>query len=844
MAVRAWTVLLLVTFADSAAAADADFQQRPTAMAAADGVHIRFALSRPADAEVAVLDARGRIVRHLAAGVLGGGSPPPSPLQPGLRQQLAWDGKNDWGQPAGGGPFRVRVRTGMTANFGRILGASPYTGNVTDTPYRAPVNGLVTDGQGQLYVKLMSSVGSHGNSGLWPWHLRKFDKTGRYLKTLLPYPPSTNPMHASGFTLVDAGDGAFTPANQNSLYPVFYVFGDEIVNRLIDGQIVFVNSRTRELNFFRVDGSNALRTVRMWSDKDQLRLPSWLAIQVAISPDGRYAYYSNAAGTAYDGKTPADIDPRWPQGRIYRHDLSRADVGPERFFDLTLPDFRQQKYWMPSAWDKKTAAAGIDVDGQGNVLVGDLVNQAVVEISPEGRLLTTTPVTWPDRVLVSRRSGALYAISRPVSRGALPPAELVKITGRGAAARIASRIALEGSVGGACALDESGPVPVLWLAGGGALIRVEDRGHELAVTGTDFLQRDPNAITFVGYMDVDPEAELVYVTRTRETVWRFQGDTGAGGPLPIKAVDLAVGPGGMVYTWGVDGGYAGPLARFTRQLKPAPLPASGVHTYGRVSGRAGRGCAVGGLDVDSRGRVYVADGVNVCHVRVYDADGQLVQSPHKIKSDDPQQRGELPAAVDHVSGYGGSLRVDPAGNIYLLQYGVPKGHKPPPGYADDEAYRAMVGTILKFSPEGAKRRTPLQEGGRGGDPLAYEGTLGMYPGCAPISGWRCDGACACTKPRFDVDAYGRLYIPNGVTFSVSVRDNAGNEIARFGHYGNFDAQGPSSAEPQPDIPLGWPVAVGASDRAIYVGDCLNHRVVRVDKTFAAEATCDVPPGGH
>ncbi len=73
---------------------------------------------------------------------------------------------------------------------------------------------------------------------------------------------------------------------------------------------------------------------------------------------------------------------------------------------------------------------------------------------------------------------------------------------------------------------------------------------------------------------------------------------------------------------------------------------------------------------------------------------------------------------------------------------------------------------------------------------------------------------------------------------MSVRDNADNEILNFGGYGNFDAQGPKSAEPKPGIPLGWPIFAGASDKYIYVGDGLNHRVVRVDKTFAAEETVD------
>jgi hypothetical protein len=283
----------------------------------------------------------------------------------------------------------------------------------------------------------------------------------------------------------------------------------------------------------------------------------------------------------------------------------------------------------------------------------------------------------------------------------------------------------------------------------------------------------------------------------------------------------------------------GPIARYTRDFKPAPLAATGQHTYGQVSGRAGRGSSVCGMDVDREGRVFVVDGSNLCHARAYGADGALVDFGRKIAVRGAKTPVDIPVFIDQVSGYGGSLRIDPAGNVYLLQSGLPKGFVPPRGFEKDEAYRVTAGTILKFGPRGGERATRLNEGGRGGDPLAFSGVLNHYPDCGPISGWKCDGSCACTKPRFDVDAYGRIYIPNAVTFKVSVRDNAGNEIVRFGGYGNFDAQGPASAEPRPAVPLGWPITVGAGEKYIYVGDCLNHRVVRVDKAWAAEEICAV-----
>jgi hypothetical protein len=832
--------VLLLSFGSWAAAAEAvKLVDPPKVVRVGTGYQVSFAVDRSTDVEVAILDGDENVVRHLAAGVLGGKNPPPPPLRPGLAQNLAWDGKDDDGKAVDTN-FQVRVRAGTRVKLGRMIGGSPYTGSVAIMPYRAPVNGVVTDAQGNLLVLMMSDVGSHGNSGRWPWQLRKFDAQGTYQRTILPYPPSTKPAQASGYTFVPTNDQRFVPANQSSLYPVFASLGNEILPRLASGRVVFVHTETRELNFLALDGSNQLQTVTMWPAGSKLKCPSWLDIQVALSPDGKTAYYSNVAGTAYDGRKPDDIDADWPQGRIYRYDLSQTGSIPTPFFDLTLPDFHEKPYWMPSAWDKKTAAAGIDTDAAGNVLVCDLVNHHVVEISPAGKQLSATPVPWPDKVLVSRQTGDLYVISRKVSRGSLPPATLTKISGRGEQAKVTATLPLEGLIGAGCTLDESGSKPVLWLAGPrgenqretGAVIRIEDRGDKLAITGDQFLNRDPNAITFVSYTDVDRERELVYVTRSGGTIWRFDGLTGKGGPLPIRAADLAIGPRGEIFTLGTVGSFEGPLARFTRDLKPIAAATSDTNAFGYVSNRAGRGISICGLDVDSQGRVFATYGSNECHVRVFDARGELVDYPRKIN--DVRGAGEIPVAIAGVTGFGGSLRVDRAGNIYLLQGGLPPKTLVPAGFESDEAYQHAVGTIYKFPPTGGELQSSNNR------VKSVSGAIAQYVGCGSVSQWRAAGSCVCTKPRFDVDDFGRLYIPNSITFSVSMRDNADNEIAKFGDYGNFNCQGPGSLEPQPAIPLGWAVTASATDRHIYVGDCLNHRVVRVDKQFDVEATATVP----
>ena len=133
-----------------------------------------------------------------------------------------------------------------------------------------------------------------------------------------------------------------------------------------------------------------------------------------------------------------------------------------------------------------------------------------------------------------------------------------------------------------------------------------------------------------------------------------------------------------------------------------------------------------------------------------------------------------------------------------------------------------------------------------------EGAVQAYPGLAPFShtGFGGNSCCVCRGARFDLDRYGRLVMPNAITNSVTLLDNAGNRIIEFGRYGNFDSQyvNPSlqekGKEPKPTvavpaIPLAWPTGAGCSEDHIYVNDTYNRRIVRVDKVWAAETTCDV-----
>jgi hypothetical protein len=102
------------------------FTSGPEASLQGGKITITFTASASTDVEVAILDAQGKIIRHLAAGVLGGTNPPPEPLQAGLSQTLVWDGFDDYYASATGGPFKVRVRLGLNPTFEKSISTKVF----------------------------------------------------------------------------------------------------------------------------------------------------------------------------------------------------------------------------------------------------------------------------------------------------------------------------------------------------------------------------------------------------------------------------------------------------------------------------------------------------------------------------------------------------------------------------------------------------------------------------------------------------------------------------------------------------------------------------------------------
>ncbi|MHC4914235.1 MAG: hypothetical protein ACYTGB_01985 [Planctomycetota bacterium] len=346
----------------------------------------------------------------------------------------------------------------------------------------------------------------------------------------------------------------------------------------------------------------------------------------------------------------------------------------------------------------------------------------------------------------------------------------------------------------------------------------------------------------------DRSREGVLVRQWAGAKWvRIDGRSGEVEPLPFSAADVALDAEGYIYAH--SGGYQvdGKLTRYSPDGKPAPFPggANSLTVPGTIRGGNMRG--VRGLTVAPDGSIYVL------HFKGHqDKDKDWSTVLLDVLAPDGKVRRR---SVLTLTAGAGCVRVDRAGNMWVAEDVMPPDQPLPPEFAavkgrDRYVYSYIYGSILKFGSKGGKvtayrrgREKPPEEGVRGVNrhwsgtrQVRVTGELkGFFPGVAPTGSG--SGMCACYVPHFDLDGFGRAFVPDVPRFSVRVLDSAGNQLARIGTYGNADSAGPGSKVPQPKIPFGWPAYVAVTDEAVYVSDMLNRRVARLTLHSEVEETC-------
>lgn len=828
----------------AAGAADIRFTSLPTAVRAGDGVKIEFAVSEPAAVEVAIVDAAGSIVRHLAAGLLGPSAP--APLAAGtLQQSLTWDRRDDSGQPVAGA-VKARVGLGVSARIEKHLGFDPFT-------FRG-IAALAVSSKGELYV--LETQTSYGASSL-----RVFSREGAYLRTILPYSAKLSPAQTDPIGQLTLPDGTRVPivynAHGQNLSP--YTSGMKNQTMAFDAQdnlvlfsavgtmaehgpprfILFLDEQGGATAKHGFIGPPLLPARNFMGGVGESYAPYF--DHLAVSPDGQFIY---VAGSRLDK----------PRHAVYRL----------RPTDRELPTS-----WLGQAQTNGTDEAhfnnphGIAVDRAGRLYIADRGNDRIVVHAPDGRRLGQFPVASPLQLRVHPESGRLYVSSvKTDDRGRIGECALLSFDAFTEGATPKKLAELTGIKGGmVMALDGSSTPPRLWLAMNAAfgqdLVPVIDSGDKLEMgkgLGRAGGLRQPM------FVSADYPHGKVYVTELSNS--QRQLDIG-GGPMKIfpkggeavadrsGAVHIIEGfpPRVFLYRYDVDG-------------KPLNYPGTNSNHIGPIT-TASKGPNVGfrGHTFAANGDIYIlemsfyGDG----RVNVYGPDGTLKKE--NLITHLPN--GSTGIAVDRAGNVIVGTNIKPTAQPYPADFmGVlPKQgwvwwRKPQPAPWNRTYYNPYLyhwGMAFKFPPAGGAFFRNFKEVGGGGAPpmeipkeatlysvgylnglVGVLGALWGFQGYGPVAATNLDWgdpSCVCMGARLCVDDFGRVFVPDPFRFAVNVLDANGQLLGRIGRYGNAD---------DPGIALAWGGYASWSADHLFVGDTANRRVSMIAVEPAQAKIVDLP----
>jgi hypothetical protein len=735
--------------------------------------------------------------------------------------------------------------------------------------------GMAVDANGDLYYMGLRSQ----DASLY--FLRVYDRTGKFLREILPYPSTLKPDERKPFGAVDGVNPEPVPQNYYSLWPNFYPFHQQKVKLLglhpTDGSVVLMSESPHAIYRLRkTDGAAGTPFTETFWPKGRGPGRTVSLPMGAFAPDGKTFYFT---GFASDPALKLKTDP-FPDGRVYKW---QAGKEPETFVDIPLPADAPKPTLAWHYSGNICTLHGVTVDKAGRVFVCDALAGKVWVHAAHGKQVGSVAVKGAYHVTVDNKTGALYVLTRRNTGYHKWERNLVKLSGWKDDAKVLDTLKFPETGGAAdpfLAVDWSATPTQLWVGGAPSqesVTRIIDDG-KLTVK-EDLAERGKLASGYAVRLAVDPEADLVYINNGWAHNLRYNGLTGEyagalkdGLPDPILGSELCVRKDGMIYRGGTN--YSGTISRLDRDLKPAPL--EGKKEFGYYYGRMGGGYFGNhGCTVAADGRLFLLAMFNWCQYGVIEigpdgkaVDGGRLKDVAWSDKDNYGKAGVVSARIGWLPTQCGGVKVGAGGNLYVGLRMLPRDFEISKSAAQINGYDKMVGSVIKFTPigggvfpddgqKGTFKNGPLEfkipEMFAPGLPMGglvtqhgtrfkktyIEGAQRAFAGLAPFSGFDRSDGCVCQTPRFDVDDFGRVYIPNALTCSVAVADDAGNEIATFGSYGNFDSQGPKSAIPRPAIPLAYPVAVQVSQKHIYVADSANRRVVRVDVRWKAEAKCPV-----
>ncbi|MBM4035107.1 MAG: hypothetical protein FJ291_25465 [Planctomycetes bacterium] len=788
------------------------FATEPKAAKAGQGWEVSFALAAPSDVTVRVADAAGRVIRHLACGMVGleRAAKPFAPNS--LAQKIAWDGKDDGGKTAAAEGCRFVVAVGTRARFDKFILWNPAGFGVLGAPNWAFPGAIAVGPKGELHV--VEQYGVHYST------LRVFDREGRFVRCLWPLSldkprEALEPFFASTMTIWPADvapwgatDWAGRTVPRSVSHSAFYWYGVRTNAMAVapDGRVILTDAHVTSKTSLLTIASNGLpenvQGTFPWLDRNSYA-KHW---DLAVGPDGSLYLSDKGYGVV------AHLDARTLKP------ISSFSYRGTQQLDAPTYLLGEPRLEKAGVWDPLWALA---VDKEGRIWLANPREGRIKVFRKDGLLLTSfdrIALAAGERKLnagevalaANHKSGAVY-LNIPVERERrlvkLAFDERPKVVAEAPLPRNAKRIAADGEG------------DLVWaIVGYDVLFRVRDLGDKLegkAIEGlanktltfprlmsvggdgtlcladaaSNYIQTDVEGNAFKrfawygagghGYSAVDPEGNwsvAVTIGRDRHEVWKLspEGTRLKLGDKEAIALEGVKEPKGLCLAPNGD-----ILVAVTTTLPPE------------------REKALGGIfgSVDVKGAEH-----NYSRVDVYAPDGTLKKS-----------------GLVRLQGVN-DVKLARDGSLYVIETGLCHGaHKRRAAKLDNKQF-TLYNRLLKFAPEGGVR-----DGA---------GQLWSHRGLSGVSSYTCAGECPAAQLCVDPDD--RVWLPDPAMYNVAALDAAGNLMFRAGAYGNADCRGGGAdalvpgtrVVRHPEVPLARPFGIAVWNDWLLIADMHSHRVLR------------------
>jgi len=396
-----------------------EFQVEPTITKNEKGFDIYFETKGFCDVTIVIEDLSGKILRHLASGVLGANAP--EPLSKNSKtQKIYWDGKNDQEKYLDNlENYIVRVSLGLKPQFEKTLYWTPYRRIEQKSPSIVCVpEGVVVyeGGKAMDFIRMYQHDGSYLRS-VYPFSNSSVKKVTGLLWHNYPQDGKDSPLKTNFLqnTMLTSGDNSVPLTYKADKKEFVSVVGKAPQHYGMSGSAATAIAVQKnklalvhlKLNRLGLNGDNegqnleGPKTSITTADREKYIHGKNLEASpksCAISPDGEWLYLTGYSWTAYQ-----HTGGYWVE---WLNCLARIKYDGSGSLEIIAGSDKLDEIGADNA--KLNTPTSVITDSKGNIYVTDYMNDRIQVFTADGKYKRSISVTKPVCLTINEKTNEFY----------------------------------------------------------------------------------------------------------------------------------------------------------------------------------------------------------------------------------------------------------------------------------------------------------------------------------------------------------------------------------------------------------------------------------------------------